>query len=341
MMKKVALVGCGRISKNHIDALVSLSDRVRLVSVCDISIDAAKKTAFENNCKAYYDLSNMLENEDVDILSICTPSGLHPQHIKVGASHYVHCISEKPVGTRMEDAVKAVEECDKYGVNLYVVKQNRFNPTVVQLKKLIDAGAFGKIYLAQSNVFWTRPQDYYDTSGWRGTWEFDGGAIMNQASHYVDLLQYLLGSVSSVSGFSSTLGRDIEAEDTAVVSLKFRSGALGSLNVTMLTYPKNLEGSILIIGEKGTFKISGVALNNIDVSIFDGSNSDYTSLSYKVDSVYGSGHTPFYSSVLDHLDGLKVETVTGRDGLKSLDLIQTIYKSTRDHCYYGLPQWWI
>ena len=211
-----------------------------------------------------------------------------------------------------------VEACDQAGVRLFVVKQNRLNATIQLVKRAMDKGRFGKIYMVNVNVFWNRPQSYYDSARWRGTWEFDGGAFMNQASHYVDLLDWLVGPVECVHAFTATLARHIEVEDTGVANIRWRSGALGSINVTMLTYPKNLEGSITIIGERGTVRVGGVAVNEIEHWEFDAPDPDDAlakDASYQTTSVYGFGHPLYYDNVVaDAAGGPRTPTPTGGKG---------------------------
>jgi len=221
-----------------------------------------------------------------------------------------------------------------------VVKQNRRNATLQLLKNAINEKRFGKIYLVNINVFWTRPQEYYDQDAWRGTWEFDGGALMNQASHYIDLLDWLIGPVASVQAMTETLARDIEVEDTAVMNVKWRSGAVGSMNVTMLTYPKNLEGSITIIGEKGTAKIGGVAVNEVLHWEFEeATEADKTigDASYETTSVYGFGHPLYYENVIQVMRGEVKPETDGREGLHSLELLIAAYLSSRDGKQVSLP----
>jgi UDP-N-acetyl-2-amino-2-deoxyglucuronate dehydrogenase len=225
-------------------------------------------------------------------------------------------------------------------VRLFVVKQNRRNATLQLLKKAIEKKRFGKIYMVNLNVFWTRPQSYYDQGGWRGRWEYDGGAFMNQASHYVDLVDWLIGPLESLQAYTATLGRDIEAEDTGVISLKWRSGALGSMNVTMLTYPKNLEGSITILGEKGTVKIGGMAVNEVQHWEFEDTDPDDAKVkeaSYETTSVYGFGHPLYYDNVINVLRGDAEPETDGREGLKSLEVIIATYLSARDGKRVALP----
>ena len=271
---------------------------------------------------------------------MATPSGLHPdQAVEVAASGR-HVITEKPMATHWHDGLRMVKACDDANVRLFVVKQNRRNPTLQLLKKAIDNGRFGRIYMVNLNVFWTRPQEYYDSAAWRGTWEFDGGAFMNQASHYVDLLDWLIGPIESMQAYTATLARNIEVEDSGVLSIRWRSGALGSMNVTMLTYPKNLEGSICIIGEKGTARVGGVAVNEIQHWEFlESSDEDkhIDKASYETTSVYGFGHPLYYDNVINVLRGEAEPETDGREGLKSLEVLIAAYLSARDGKRVALP----
>jgi UDP-N-acetyl-2-amino-2-deoxyglucuronate dehydrogenase len=225
-------------------------------------------------------------------------------------------------------------------VHLFVVKQNRLNPTLQLLKRALVQRRFGRIYMVNVNVFWTRPQAYYDSARWRGTWEFDGGAFMNQASHYVDLLDWLIGPIESLHAYTATLERNIEVEDTGVANIKWRSGAMGSVNVTMLTYPKNLEGSITILGEKGTVQVGGVAVNEIKHWEFADSNEDdqrALTSSYETTSVYGVGHPLYYDNVINVLRGEAAAETDGREGLRSLETLIALYTSARDGRRVSLP----
>lgn len=244
------------------------------------------------------------------------------------------------MATRWSDGLRLVRACDDAGVRLFVVKQNRRNPTLQLLKRAVTGGRFGRIYMVQVNVFWSRPQSYYDSAPWRGTWEFDGGALMNQASHYVDLLDWLIGPVESVQTMSGTLARHIEVEDTAVMNIRWRSGALGSMSVTMLTYPKNLEGSITILGERGTVRVGGIAVNEIQHWEFDQAAEEDAHIhdaSYQTTSVYGLGHPLYYENVVETLRGRAEPETDGREGLRSLELLIAAYLSARDGTRVALP----
>lgn len=337
---RFALVGCGRISANHFSSLEKYLDSCELTAVCDTQSDRADAAAAKYGATAYYSLDDMLQAGGFDAVILTTPSGLHPRQTVECAEAGFHVVTEKPMATKMTDGIEMVRACDKAGVRLFVVKQNRQNATIQMVKKAIDEGRFGRIYSVACNVFWTRPQAYYDHDDWRGTWEFDGGAFMNQASHYVDLMDWLIGSVESVQSYTATLARNIEAEDSGVVAIKYRSGALGTMNVSMLTYPKNLEGSLTIIGDKGTVRIGGVAVNKIDHWEFEDKRPEDDGImeaSYATTSVYGFGHPLYYANVIETLQG-KCEPLTdGREGLKSLELLIAIYLSARDGKKVSLP----
>lgn len=337
---RAAVVGCGRISKNHFASIASHVEDIELISVCDIDAQALGDATREYGVKGYPRLEDMLQGEQLDLVVLCTPSGLHSTQAKLVARYKVNVVTEKPMATRWHDGVSMVRACDEAGVRLFVVKQNRRNATLQLLKSAVEKKRFGRIYMVNINVFWTRPQEYYDSAKWRGTWEFDGGAFMNQASHYVDLVDWLIGPVESLQAYTGTLARNIEVEDTGVVSIKWRSGTLGSMNVTMLTYPKNLEGSITIIGERGTVRVGGLAVNEIqhwEFSEVDSDDEKVKSASYQTTSVYGFGHPLYYKNVIDVLRGEAEPETDGREGLRSLETLIAIYLSARDGKRLSLP----
>lgn len=337
---RFALAGCGRISKNHFSALEKHRDRAELVGICDVSREALTQAVDATGARGYGSLSEMLEGTDADIVVLATPSGLHPeQAIQIAASGR-HVMTEKPMATRWSDGLQMVKACDEAGVRLFVVKQNRRNATLQLLKRAVEQKRFGRIYMVNINVFWTRPQDYYDGAAWRGTWEFDGGALMNQASHYVDLLDWLIGPIESIQAYTATLARNIQVEDSAVLNVRWRSGALGSMNVTMLTYPRNLEGSITIIGEHGTARVGGVAVNEIQHWEFADQREEDESVkqaSYETTSVYGFGHPLYYDNVIATLRGEADPETDGREGLRSLEVLIAAYLSARDGKRVALP----
>jgi len=337
---RFALVGCGRISSNHFDAIDKHPERAELVGVCDIDPEALCRAETRTGAPGFSSLEALLAGTDADVVVLATPSGLHAEEAVQVAAAGRHVMTEKPMATRWQDGKRMVHACDQAGVHLFVVKQNRRNATLQLVKRTIEKGRFGRIYMVNINVFWTRPQSYYDSAAWRGTWEFDGGAFMNQASHYVDLLDWLIGPVESVQAYTATLERNIQVEDTGVVSIRWRTGALGSMNVTMLTYPKNFEGSITIIGEKGTARIGGVAVNRIDHWEFSQPDPDdelVEKASYETTSVYGFGHPLYYDNVIKSLRGEAVPDTDGREGLHSLEILIATYLSARDGRRVALP----
>lgn len=337
---RFGLLGCGRIAKNHAQALKDHAADVELVAVCDNDPVALRRFTEDTGAPGFESASELLRSPQFDVLIIATPSGLHSQQTISAAECGLHVITEKPMATRWQDGKRMVAACDEAGVRLFVVKQNRTNPPLQALKKAIERGRFGRIYMVTVNVFWTRPQEYYDSAKWRGTWEFDGGALMNQASHYVDLLDWLMGPVESVQAYAETLARDIEVEDTAVMSVRWRSGALGTLNATMLTYPRNLEGSITVLGERGSVRIGGVALNEIahwDFADAEVGDASVRESNYATDSVYGYGHSRYYANVTSALRGTSDAATDGREGLKSLELLIAAYLSARDGRRVSLP----
>ena len=337
---RFALVGCGRISANHIESIERHGDRAELVAVCDVDPEALAAAAARTGAAPFASLDALLAGSDAEVVVLATPSGLHSAQAIRCAGAGRHVVTEKPMATRWEDGKAMVQACDAAGVLLYVVKQNRRNATLQLLKRAVEQKRFGRIYMVNVNVFWTRPQSYYDSSDWRGTWEFDGGAFMNQASHYVDLLDWLIGPVESVQAYTATLARDIQVEDTGVLSVRWRTGALGSMNVTMLTYPKNLEGSITILGERGTVRLGGVAVNRIDHWEFAEPTADdelVAQASYETTSVYGFGHPLYYDNVIRSLRGEAEQETDGREGLRSLELLIATYLSARDGRRVALP----
>jgi len=336
---RLAILGCGRISRNHFAAVEKYADDIELVAVCDDHANILQEYSEKYSVPGYLNVEALLETEKPDIVVLCTPSGTHPDQAVLAARYGVHVMTEKPMATRWQDGVRMVRACDDAGVRLFVVKQNRRNTTLQLLKRAIEEKRFGKIHMVHLNVFWSRPQAYYDQAKWRGTWEFDGGAFMNQASHYVDLLDWLIGPIDKVQAMMSTT-RDIEVEDTGVMNVRWRNGALGSMSVTMLTYPKNLEGSIIILGEKGTVRIGGVAVNDIQLWQFD-EPRDYDekiqAANYETTSVYGFGHPLYYKNVIDVLRGEAEPETDGREGLKSLEVLIAAYLSARDGKTVSLP----
>ena len=337
---RFALAGCGRIAANHFASIDKHKERAELVDVCDTDPAALAKAVERTGAKGHESFTELLASTTADIVVLATPSGLHPEQAIETALTRRHVMTEKPMATRWQDGINMVRACDEAAVRLFVVKQNRRNATLQLLKRAVEKRRFGRIYMVNINVFWSRPQEYYDSADWRGTWEFDGGAFMNQASHYIDLLDWLIGPIESVQAYTATLARNIEVEDTGVMGVRWRSGALGSVNVTMLTYPKNLEGSITVLGEKGTVRIGGVAVNEILQWQFaepDEDDERIKNASYETTSVYGFGHPLYYDNVIRVLRGEAEAETDGREGLKSLETLIATYLSARDGRRVSLP----
>ena len=352
---KIALVGCGRISKNHINAIVNENKRCQLVALCDSSQEMLTnaqivlKESLKNNqlpfekIKTYNNYELLIEEHiknkiKVDLIVLATPSGLHPMQTELAANAKIHVCTEKPMAINLGDGYKMVEICKANNVKLFVVKQNRLNRTLQTLKKIVQEKRLGNIAIVSVNVFWQRPQEYYDQAKWRGTKELDGGALMNQASHYVDLLEWIIGPLDGLSASVATISRSIECEDTAVMQLKWKCGALGTMAVTMTTFPKNLEGSITVIGDKGSIKLGGVAVNKFDYFyISDQENSfDVSEQNYDTESVYGFGHYLYYTNVLDVLIDDKDAICDGYSGLSSIKIINAAYKSSKEQKFIKL-----
>jgi UDP-N-acetyl-2-amino-2-deoxyglucuronate dehydrogenase len=336
---RIALVGCGRISANHLEAIERV-DGLALAAVCDTVEERARAAGERYGVPWFRSYDQLLAEAPCDAVAVATPSGLHPQHGIAAAQAGKHVISEKPMAISLAGADALVKACDDAGVHLFVVKQNRLNPAIQLLKRAVDKNRFGRLYLANCTVRWTRPQEYYEQAPWRGTWEFDGGAFMNQASHYVDLIQWLVGPVESVIAKTATLARRIETEDSGAAVLKFRSGALGVLEVTMLTFPKNLEGSITLLGETGTVKIGGTAVNRVEEWSFAEHDPDddlVAGAATAPPNVYGFGHEGYYRNVLSVLRGDARPDTDGRAGRKSLELILGIYESAKTGREVPLP----
>jgi UDP-N-acetyl-2-amino-2-deoxyglucuronate dehydrogenase len=333
-MLKFALIGCGRIAERHSILLGSNQiQNAKLVSVCDISLKKAKKIATKFNISAYSDVNEMLKSETIDVAVVLTPSGDHAENVINLSSKVKYIIVEKPLALNIQDAEKMINECKKKNVKLFVVKQNRFNLPVIKLKEALDKGRFGKLTLGTVRVRWARHQSYFDLDSWRGTWNMDGGVLANQASHHIDMLLWMMGDVESVFAKTTTSLVNIESENTAVATLKFKNGALGIVEATTATRPKNLEGSLSILGEKGTAVIGGIAVNKLQTWVFDDDQPDNTDVLNKFSEnppdVYGFGHKAYYDYVVECLIHKKnYNKLDGSQGLKSVELISAIYEST-------------
>jgi len=331
-MLKIALVGCGRIAKRHSDLLGNNQIQgAGLSAVCDLIESKAKELGGRYRVPYFTDMDEMMQSAEVDAVVVLTESGNHAEHTTTLAKYGKHIIVEKPMALTLSDADAMIKACDNNGCKLFVVKQNRFNVPVLKLREAKEQGRFGKLVLGTVRVRWCRDQGYYDQADWRGTWAYDGGVLTNQASHHIDLLEWMMGDVESVFARSVTALADIEAEDTAVVTIKFGNGALGIIEATTAVRPKDLEGSISVLGEKGTCEIGGFAVNKMLHWNFaeEQAGDDEVMEKYSVNppNVYGFGHQAYYEHVVDSISNDKRQLVDGLAGRKSLELITAIYES--------------
>jgi len=331
-MLKFGLVGCGRIAKRHSELLgYKQIEGAELSAVCDVDEAKAKAIAENFSVPCFTDMHEMMEKADIDVVVVLTESGYHAKHVIALAPYGKHIVVEKPMALTLDDADAMIGACDQHAVRLFVVKQNRMNVPVVKLREALEAGRFGKLVMGTVRVRWCRPQRYYDQDSWRGTWGLDGGVLTNQASHHIDLLEWMMGDVESVYAESTTALVDIEAEDTAIVLVRFRSGALGVIEATTAARPKDLEGSISILGEHGTVEIGGFAVNEMKVWNFTEEQPQDKDVleKYSVNppNVYGFGHQAYYEHVVDCLQNEKRHLVDGLEGRRSLEVISAIYES--------------
>lgn len=329
---RFALLGCGRIARRHADLLgTGQIAGARLAAVCDVDPDRAKSYGQRYGVPTFLDLSSMLAMPDIDVVSVLTPSGLHAQHVIAVAAAGRHVVVEKPMALRLDDADAMIRACDRAAVKIFVVKQNRFNVPVVKLRQALELGRFGRLVLGTVRVRWCREQSYYDHDSWRGTWKMDGGALSNQASHHIDLLEWMMGDVERVHARAATALVNIEAEDTAVATLRFCNGALGIIEATTAARPADMEGSISILGENGAVEVSGFAMNKIRTWQFavpiPADEEIAEKYSVNPPNVYGFGHQAYYEHVVDCLTNRTPALVDGLEGRRSLELISALYES--------------
>lgn len=340
-MLKFGLVGCGRIALRHAELLGKGSiTGAKLQGVCDSSPERAREFGEKFGVPYFLDMEEMVLHSNPDVISILTPSGYHAEHTLRLAPYGKHIVVEKPMALTLDDADAMIKACDANRIKLFVVKQNRFNVPVQKLRGALEAGMFGKLVLGTVRVRWCRTQEYYDMDAWRGTWALDGGVLSNQASHHIDLLEWMMGDVETVYAKSATALVDIETEDTAVVLLRFRNGALGVIEATTAARPKDLEGSISILGEKGTVEIGGFAVNELKTWNFSGvpepSPEERASFSTNPPNVYGFGHKAYLEHVVNCIEKNSLALVDGLEGRRSLELISAIYESIETRQEVGL-----
>ena len=344
---KLALIGCGRISGNHIKAILDNYRDIELVATCDIIkskagfstatylMEAVKRNIPAGRINIYSDYKQMLQKEDINICSICTESGYHAEIALHCLNHNKHVIVEKPMAMSISDANLMIKTAKKNNLKLAVCHQNRFNLPIQKLKRAVDEGRFGRIFAGTAKVLWNRNKAYYDKADWRGTWKLDGGCLINQCTHNIDLLQWMIGSeISSVYGQTANYSHSyIQTEDYGSIIIKFANGAIGNVEGTVNVYPKNLEETLTILGEKGTAVIGGLALNKILVWDFEDKRETLEQVQKEynldVDNIYGDGHTPLYEDFIREIRNDSTPLVDGNEGKKSLSIILMAYKSQK------------
>jgi UDP-N-acetyl-2-amino-2-deoxyglucuronate dehydrogenase len=338
---KTALIGCGRIGQRH-GAILAASPRAELVGLVDVRPDKSAGLAGKHGGRSYADLHRMLQAESPDLVSVCTPSGDHcEQVLALSRAGVANVLVEKPMALTLSDADSMIAQCERNGTRLFVVKQNRYNLPIQKLKSALDQGRFGRLVLGTVRVRWCRRQDYYDQAPWRGTWAMDGGVFSNQASHHVDMLLYTMGDVRSVKAMSATRLVEIEAEDTGIALLRFSSGALGIIEATTAARPTDLEGSISILGEKGTVVVGGFAMNEMSLWSFENPTEDdarvLETCRTNPPDVYGFGHQAYYEDAFDAMDSGGKPAVDGLEGRRSLEVITALYESIESGREISLP----
>lgn len=328
---RVGLIGCGRIAQRHAGHIYKLG---KLVAVCDVNHEKARKLGEEYEIPFFTDEDAFLSFKDMDVVAVCSPNGLHAVHSIKSLNAGFHVLCEKPMALTSSDCEEMINTAERCNKRLFIVKQNRFNPAIEAVKEKIDQGAFGEIFSVQLNCFWNRNYDYYQKSDWKGTKDLDGGTLFTQFSHFIDLLYWMIGDVEETSSMIKNYSHEdvIEFEDTGVVSLKFKNGALGTINYTVNSFAKNMEGSIAIFGEKGTVKVGGQYLNKLEYQSLDGEEIGELREGNPANE-YGeyqgsmSNHDRVYENLIDVLQHGGSIATNGLEGLKTVEIIQKIYKS--------------
>lgn len=343
---KYALIGCGRISTNHVKA--AINNQLDFVAVCDVVAEHMEAVLSQhslqdcNTIKRYTDYKKLIEENDIELAAIATESGNHAEIALYCIDHGINVIIEKPMAMCISDADEIIRRAEEKGVKVSACHQNRFNVAVQEMRKALDAGRFGKLSHGSIHVRWNRNENYYNQAPWRGTWAQDGGALMNQCIHGIDLLRWMLGEeIDEVFGATRQQFHDyLEAEDVGVAVVKFKNGAVATIEGTTNVYPQNLEETLYLFGEKGTVKLGGKSTNNIDVWNFsDETEEDSTNkgLEEETSNVYGNGHTSLYADVIDAINNDREPYVNARAGKNALELVLAIYKSQKEGKPVKLP----
>ena len=330
-MINFAIVGCGRIAQRHAE---HISKRGKLIAVCDVVAEKANAMAESYGAIAYTDYAEMLKNETtIDVVAVCSPNGLHSIHSIEALKAGYHVLCEKPMGLTVQECGDMIQAAERANKRLFAIKQNRYNPPVAAVKEVIDSGKLGKVMSIQLSCFWNRNTDYYANS-WKGTKDLDGGTLFTQFSHFVDLLYWLIGDVDEVAAMMGNFAHQgiIEFEDTGVVILKFTNGAIGTINYTVNSFQKNMEGSLTIFGEKGTVKIGGQYLNELEYQNIEDYKIENLPEGNKANN-YGnytgsmSNHDKVYDNLIEVLTHNAAITTSSYEGMKTVEIIQKIYKA--------------
>ncbi len=331
-MQKITfgIIGCGRIAQRHAEHISKMAE---LKAVCDVKQERAKELSAKYVCRQYAQIDELLSSEpSIDVVSICTPNALHADHTIKALNAGKHVLCEKPMAITSSDCRRMIDAAEKAKKNLFIVKQNRFNPPIMEMKKAIDQGRLGKIYSLQLNCFWNRNDRYYEESDWKGKKSLDGGTLYTQFSHFIDLLYWMVGDVASVQSITKNFAhpRTVQFEDTGVVLLQFQNGAIGTINYTVNSFKKNMEGSITLFGEKGTMKVGGQYLNVLEYQSIDGYEIKDVPQSAPANE-YGfyqgsmSNHDKVYANIIDVLSKNAPIATGGVEGMKTVEIIEKIY----------------
>jgi len=337
---RFAIIGCGRISYKHVEALIHNDEKATLVSLCDTIIEnaEAKKKEYisevdtQQNVNVYEDYKELIEKESIDVVTIATESGYHPEIAIYCMNKGIHVICEKPMALSIEDADRMIECAKKNNVKLCVCHQNRFNKPIQELRNAVEDGKFGRLINGTARILWNRNMGYYTQAPWRGTWKLDGGTLMNQCIHNIDLLQWMLGGeVDTIYSQCDTFVRDIEAEDFGAIMIRFKNGSIGIVEGSACVYPKNLEETLSVFGEKGTVCIGGLAVNKIETWRFENELDKEKDILKQQeedpDSVYGFGHTPLFEDMINAIEENREPLISGEEGKKGMAIILAAYKS--------------
>lgn len=354
MSKRFALVGCNTIARRHAEVIENQIENASLVAVCDIVPDRARNLGERYHVPSFSDYHEMMQEmgTQIDVINILTPTGVHHRNVLDLVVYGKPLVVEKPIALRLEDADEMIRACDRHGVRLFVVQQNRYNPPVIHARRALDLGRFGKLVLGTVRVRWKRDQAYYDSETWRGTWQYDGGVFTNQASHHIDMLVWFFGDVQSIKAIATTRLVDIETEDTGAALIRFTSGAIGIIEATTATRPKDLEGSISILGERGSVVIGGFFMNELVTWNFEEPHDmdrDIFEKCGKTPSTWGYNHGEYLKGIIETLEKGKSALVDGLEARRSLEIITAIYESIEtgseisvkfmpEKCRLGLPK---